>query len=211
MSQHFLMEGLEKLVRERINSLAMSLNLLLPSLATTLKYDNYDGFKEICEMVRQKIVSKFSGLTAKERGQFFRDNRENNPDLVETLMDLMVKEKVCGTKAKPDLCIINSNAFYKYYEEHQKDPAVIRVLDNIMNDFVYKAVGLADVKDLNKVAGKKLDKVPSDGTILYSVNTKMNAVLDSNTQQFRNGHQRVVGFTTFAEEPVPGNFYFCLK
>ena len=52
-------------------------------------------------------------------------------------METMDKNHVEGETAKnTDRYVVDRNKFFKFYKEHQDDPATLGLLDNIMNHFV---------------------------------------------------------------------------
>ena len=119
-----------------IKSLSVTLDMILPTLEVLRSHKELDGFLEICIDLRKKIVSTFVGISVNERQKFYMDSRGNNSDLVQLLMEIMVEEKEEGSEAVPNICVVNSNSFYSLYVKHKDDPAALRILDDIMNNYV---------------------------------------------------------------------------
>ena len=129
--------GLEEMLLRRIIALGMTEAKVLPTLNIVKEYRSLDGFQKICDDVESKIVAAFSTLTSRARSKFYQVQRESQPQLVKLLMETMDKNHVEGETAKnTDRYVVDRNKFFKFYKEHQDDPATLGLLDNIMNHFV---------------------------------------------------------------------------
>ena len=88
MANLYLIQKLADLVHQRITELKMAMGILLPSLETALVYRKLDGFDNICDTVDKKIVATFSALPVIEQHRFYKQQRQDNPDLVAALIQL---------------------------------------------------------------------------------------------------------------------------
>ena len=139
MAKLYLIDKLGELVNQRIANLKMSMEILLASLETVLAYRNLEGFKEICEKVTKEIVSTFSALPNAAQFRFYKEQRQDNPELVAALINIMSARKL-SENAEPDLQMFDLNQFYQFYQD-QKDehPEQVKVLIDLMSSFVKKA------------------------------------------------------------------------
>ena len=119
MAKLYLIDKLGELVNQRIANLKMSMEILLASLETVLAYRNLEGFKEICEKVTKEIVSTFSALPNAAQFRFYKEQRQDNPELVAALINIMSAKKL-RADALPDVLTYDLNHFYRFYQE-QKD------------------------------------------------------------------------------------------
>lgn len=166
MSKLYEMERLGDFVEERVGEMNVSMEDLLETLKTKENYEHLDGFKNICEEIEKKIVAAFSAYPTKERNKFYRKHREDSPELVQSLMDIMSKAKKEGPEAEPELSVVNVNKFFKFYQQYKGNPDTLKVLDEIMKDFILDdkpavedADGLKDLlDDLHKNATTRVTR-----------------------------------------------------
>ena len=123
---------------QKIYSLEMTEKILLPALDCVVKYKELDGYQKICDDVEELVVSTTKDLSSNKRFRFYQENREDYPHLVQLLMNKVEKfEENDGNEPHPKIhCSGDGSKILKYYKENQGDPAVLKLLDNIMNDFV---------------------------------------------------------------------------
>jgi len=174
MANLYLVQKLADLVHKRITDLKMTMGILLPSLETALAYRKLDGFDNICDTVDKKIVATFSALPVIEQHRFYKLQRQDNPDLVAALIQLMA-EKEPATSATQTEAEVASRKFHHFYQNNKEDkPELVNALVDLMSDFVLgkvvectpkEVVGCTNCKmPAGKCKhGKPLDAVPHQG------------------------------------------------
>jgi len=170
MANLYLIQKLADLVHKRITDLKMTIEILLPTLETALAYRKLDGFDNICDTVDKKIVATFSALPVIEQHRFYKQQRQDNPDLFAALIQLMA-EKEPATSATQTEAEVFSRKFHQFYQNNKEDkPEVVNTLVDLMCDFVLDVVEEAVVGCTNcKMPagkckhGKQVDAVPHQG------------------------------------------------
>ena len=136
MANCFLMKELESLVTSRIRSVKIT-DDLLEFIDVYFNCKSMNGFFGIYMHVRAKIVSYFSKKPKIEQYQFYRDNHEMYPALVQALIDLMVEVGQAGPEAKPDYCLVDWNKIFQVYGQCKDDPQATFVIDKIMSEVFF--------------------------------------------------------------------------
>ena len=174
MANFYLIQNLADLVHQRIADLKMTMGILLPFLETALAYRKLDGFDNICDTVDKKIVATFSALPVIEQHRFYKQQRQDNPDLVAALIQLMA-EKEPATSATQTEAEVASRKFHQFYQNNKEDkPELVNALVDLMYDFVLDVVEEVVVGCTNcKMPegkckhGKQVDAVPHQGMRLW--------------------------------------------
>ena len=136
MAKLYLIEKMVEVVEKRINDLKISMDIILSALEAVLAYRNLEGFKSICDSVGNKIVATFSAQSNIEQHKFYKRNRQDNPELVDALIELMAEQKLDGSQSE-ELCVVNLKRFYKFYRDNKKEqPEVVDSLVDLMSEFV---------------------------------------------------------------------------
>ena len=167
MAKLYLVQKLADLVHQRITELKMTMGILLPSLETALAYRKLDGFDNICNDIDEKIVATFSALPAGDQHRFYKQHRQDNPELVAALIQLMVEKEPAASETEAEVVTVNMRKFYKFYQAHKEEkPELVNALVDLMPDFVLgELVGCTNCKmpKGNCKDGKDIDVVPHQG------------------------------------------------
>jgi len=136
MAKLYLIEKMVEVVEKRINDLKISMDIILSALEAVLAYRNLEGFKSICDCVGNKIVTTFSAQSNIEQHKFYKRNRQDNPELVDALIELMAEQKLDGSQSE-EFCLVDLKRFYKFYRDNKKEqPEVVDSLVDLMSEFV---------------------------------------------------------------------------
>jgi len=104
MSKLHLLESLTVAIEDRIDGLNVTMENILSVLNLYNHYKALDGFKAVTEALGVKIIAVFSKLSMKEQYKFQKLHRDDNPDLVIVLVDLMCDEDGFAGQVDAQLC-----------------------------------------------------------------------------------------------------------
>jgi len=92
MAKFHLIDKLTAVIQKKIEKLKVTMENLLLVLYLVDHYKNLCGFQEITAGLAKKISTRFGSLSCKEQNKFYKENRADNPDLVNALVDLMAED-----------------------------------------------------------------------------------------------------------------------
>ena len=142
MAQLYLLDNMADAVKERIDHLQVTMESILSVMEIVLVYRNLEGFKEICDKIRVKIVTILTALPTYDLHKFYKLHRQDNPDSVAALIEIMSETKLAPSEAKPEYHVFNLSKFYQFYQDHKDEqPELVNTLVDLMPDFVLEGPG----------------------------------------------------------------------